>query len=74
MTIQKHTAIELSNTVEIPWNQLRKDDANVRMVRPIESVDGTGVYGVHAGGRRWSAIGVNVKNGVLSKTFPVPCR
>ena len=29
---------------------------------------------VHAGGRRWSAIGVNVKNGILPETLPVTCR
>ena len=93
MKTQKHTTIELSDTVEIPWNQLRKDGANVRMVRPdnaedatlianigetgvilenlivtpIKSDDGADAFGVHAGGRRWSAIGVNVKNGALSK-------
>lgn len=33
-----------------------------------------GTFGVHAGGRRWSAIGVNVEKGVLPDTFSVPCR
>ncbi|MGB0849132.1 MAG: ParB/RepB/Spo0J family partition protein, partial [Thiolinea sp.] len=91
-------AIELSTTVEIPWNLLRKGEANVRVVKAgnaedealIANIGETGVilenlivaplddesgcYGVHAGGRRWSAIGVNVEKGVFPDTFPVPCR
>ncbi|MEM7083775.1 MAG: ParB N-terminal domain-containing protein [Pseudomonadota bacterium] len=96
MSTQQSNAIQLSDTVEIPWNLLRKGAANVRVVSPekaddaalIANIGETGVilenlivtpnedgtYGVHAGGRRWSAIGANVKSGVLDETFPVPCR
>ena len=39
---------------------------------PLSEEEGT--FGVHAGGRRWNAIGANVEKGVLPDTFPVPCR
>ena len=39
---------------------------------PLSEEEGT--FGVHAGGRRWNAIGANVEQGVLPDTFPVPCR
>jgi ParB family transcriptional regulator, chromosome partitioning protein len=91
-----NNTLTLSDTVEIPWHQLRKSDANIRTVAPgnleddalIANIGETGVllenlivtplnddtFGVHAGGRRFSAIGENIKNGVLPRDFPVPCR
>jgi len=40
----------------------------------IVSPNDDGTFDVHAGGRRWSAIGANIKSGVLDESFPVPCR
>ncbi|MFV1849130.1 MAG: ParB/RepB/Spo0J family partition protein [Thalassospira sp.] len=42
------------------------------IVSPLDD-EGT-AFGVHAGGRRWSAIGENVRQGVLPDSYPVPCR
>ena len=39
---------------------------------PLSEEEGT--FGVHAGGRRWSATGANVEKGVLPDTFPAPYR
>ncbi len=42
------------------------------VVTPLD--DEEGCYGVNAGGRRFGAVGVLVKDGVFPEDFPVPCR
>lgn len=42
------------------------------IVAPLEDEDGC--FGVHAGGRRYSAVGVLVERGTFPEDFPIPCR
>lgn len=44
MSTQQSNAIQLSDTVEIPWNLLRKGAANVRVVSP-EKADDAAFFG-----------------------------
>ena len=45
------------------------------MVRPVRDIDGleTGMYEIPAGGRRYRALALLVKQRRLAKTAPVPC-
>ena len=95
-TVQK---IALSASRDIPFNQLKLSQANVRRikaglsieelaediarrtllqsltVRAVQDADGndTGMFEVPAGGRRYRALELLVKQKRLAKTAPIPC-
>ena len=73
MKTPKHTTIELSNTVEIPWNQLRKDDANVRTLRPDNAEDAALIANIGETGVILENLIVRPNNRVTMALMPSAC-
>jgi ParB family chromosome partitioning protein len=67
--------ITLSSSRDIPFNKLVLSQANVRRVKVGLDAEGaeTGMFEIPAGGRRYRALELLVKQKRLAKTAPVPC-
>lgn len=80
-----HSQLRLSTTYQARSAQDRKQDAEILQLKATIQAMGVllqnlvvvgapdGSYEVCAGGRRWTALGLLIEDGIFSADYPVPC-
>jgi ParB family transcriptional regulator, chromosome partitioning protein len=65
--------ITLSQSRDIPFNKLVLSQANVRRIKAGVSIEELAEFELPAGGRRYRALELLVKQKRLARTVPIPC-